>query len=114
MRSSWSCSYLIVAISSILCTHATPLSTSPISSPWQRSPFLLAPVIEADHPYGTLNNSYIVVFKDDVSHSLMSNHFDFLARAHHADLTFAGDSDAGLRHVYDGPLKGYSGRFSGD
>ena len=110
MRPFFSPSVLALAISVSVCVNASPLST-PFDEPQQRS-LLMAPIVEADHPHGTINNSYIVVFKDNITPSLMYNHLDFLERAQDEDATFADDEDAGLRHVYDGPIKGYAGRFS--
>jgi cerevisin len=110
MRPSISRSVVALAISVAVCVNASPLST-PFDEPQQRS-LLMAPIVEADHPHGTINNSYIVVFKDSITPALMYNHLDFLERAQDEDATFADDDDAGLSHVYDGLIKGYAGRFS--
>lgn len=66
----------------------------------------------SEHPYGTINNSYIVVLRDDLPQAVIQNHFNFLQMAHASD-SFLGDESAeGLRHVYDGHLKGYAGEFT--
>ncbi|KAF8841753.1 hypothetical protein BDN67DRAFT_966852 [Paxillus ammoniavirescens] len=90
---------------------ASPLSTSSYNT--QRRPYLgLAPLAEVEHSHGIVNNSYIVVLKDDVPASLMQNHLNFLQTAHHSD-SFLGDGVAtGLRHVYDTHIKGYAGEFT--
>ena len=110
MRSYFSRSFIALAVSVAVCVNGTPLSTNPLDEPQQRS-LLMAPIIEAEHPHGTINNSYIVVFKDNITPALMYNHLDFLARAQDEDPSF-DDEDDGLRHVYDGGIKGYAGRFS--
>ena len=90
---------------------ATPLSTSPYTS--QRRPYLgVAPLVEVEHVHGTINNSYIVVLKEDVSPSLMQNHLNFLQSAHQSDSLLGDDVASGLRHVYDTHLKGYAGEFT--
>ncbi|KAG8220428.1 peptidase S8/S53 domain-containing protein [Butyriboletus roseoflavus] len=90
---------------------ATPLSTSSYTS--HRRPYLgVAPLVEVEHVHGTINNSYIVVLKDDIPPSLMQNHLNFLQSAHLSD-SFLGDNVAfGLRHVYDTHIKGYAGEFT--
>jgi len=90
---------------------ASPLSTSPYGAP-SRSQLSVAPLVEEHHPHGTIDNSYIVVFKEDASSSLIDNHFNFLQMAHYSD-SLLGDSIAdGLRHIYDGGFKGYAGEFT--
>lgn len=104
--SKWS----VVAISLLTFVHATPLSTNPLYSPSYRSTLSLAPLEVSHHPHGTLNNSYIVVLKNDLPPSLKDNHFNFLQAAHDADPLLAEAS--GIQQVYDGHISGYSGRFS--
>ena len=90
---------------------ATPLSTSPYTS--QRRPYLgVAPLVEVEHVHGTINNSYIVVLKDDVSPSLIQNHLNFLQSAHQSDSLLGDNVASGLRHVYDTHIKGYAGEFT--
>lgn len=90
---------------------ASPLSTSPYGVP-SRSQLSVAPLMEEHHPHGTIDNSYIVVFKEGASSALIENHFSFLQVAHYSDLLL-GDSIAdGLRHVYDGAFRGYAGEFT--
>lgn len=90
---------------------ATPLSTSLYSS--QRRPYLgVAPLVEVEHVHGTINNSFIVVLKDDIPPSLMQNHLNFLQSAHQSDSFLADNVASGLRHVYDTHIKGYAGEFT--
>jgi cerevisin len=70
----------------------------------------LAPLLEERHPYGTVNNSYIVVFKDDVPLHLIQSHMNFVQDAEAKDTLV--DELAGVRHVYQGPLNGYAGSFT--
>ncbi|EGO00785.1 hypothetical protein SERLA73DRAFT_178725 [Serpula lacrymans var. lacrymans S7.3] len=105
---SWS----VLAASLASSSLATPLSTAPYHVSGQRSPFVPAPFHVSEHPHGTINNSYIVVLKDDVHQAVMQNHFNFLEMAHESD-SFLGDVEAsGVHHVYDGNLKGYAGEFT--
>ncbi|KAH0829080.1 peptidase S8/S53 domain-containing protein [Lanmaoa asiatica] len=103
--------FALLAASLASSALATPLSTSPYSS--QRRPYFgVAPLVEVQHVHGTINNSYIVVLKDDIPPSLMQNHLNFLQSAHQSD-SFLGDNVAsGLRHVYDTHIKGYAGEFT--
>ncbi|KAF9222479.1 hypothetical protein BS17DRAFT_802996 [Gyrodon lividus] len=101
----------LLAVSLASTVLATPLSTSPYNT--QRRPYLgLAPLAEFEHVHGTINNSYIVVLKDDVSASLMQNHLHFLQTAHHSDSFLGNGVATGLRHVYDTHIKGYAGEFT--
>jgi cerevisin len=68
-------------------------------------------LLVAEHPHGTVNNSYIVMLKPSVTPALLSNHMNFVSTVH-ASSDFAGDDAAGLRHVYDSHVKGYAGTFS--
>jgi cerevisin len=90
---------------------ATPLSTNPYNIP-SRPQLKVAPLMASDHPYGTVNNSYIVVLRDDLPQALIQNHLNFLQMAHASD-SFLGDESAeGVRHFYDGHIKGYAGEFT--
>ncbi|EPQ55329.1 hypothetical protein GLOTRDRAFT_93802 [Gloeophyllum trabeum ATCC 11539] len=100
----------LLAVSLAASGLATPLSTSPHYAPRGRSPLVPAPFVEAFHPHGTVNNSYIVMLRSDVHPELMQNHLNFLQSVHEAD-PLDGE-EAGLRHVYDGHIKGYAGRFT--
>lgn len=101
---------VLLAASLASSALATPLSTSPYSQ--RRPDFGVAPLVEVEHVHGTINNSYIVVLKDDIPSSLMQNHLNFLQSAHESD-SFLGDNVAsGLRHVYDTHIKGYAGEFT--
>ncbi|KAI6046372.1 peptidase S8/S53 domain-containing protein [Pisolithus marmoratus] len=92
-------------------TLASPLSTSPYHAP-ARTHLSVAPLHVEDHPHGTIDNSYIVVFKEDVSPALMDNHLNFLQMAHASDSLLGSSVADGLRHIYDGGLKGYAGEFT--
>ena len=53
------------------------------------------------------------MLKPDVPSSVMQNHLNFLTAAHEADpLQLYDDVESGIRHVYDGHVKGYSGMFT--
>lgn len=104
--SKWS----ILAISLVSIVQATPLSTNPLYAPSFRSSISLAPLEVSEHPHGTLNNSYIVMLKNDLPPSLKDNHLNFLQAAHEADPIVA--EGAGIRQIYDGHINGYSGLFS--
>ncbi|KAG5638443.1 hypothetical protein H0H81_012660 [Sphagnurus paluster] len=101
----------LVAISLASSTGATPLSTPPHHAPSLNSPLMLAPLLKADHPHGSINNSYIVMLKHDLPQSLKTNHFNFLQMAHSEDPLLTPNS--GIQQVYDGHMiSGYAGRFS--
>ena len=100
-------SLLAVSFASVF---STPLSTSPDFSV-EPSPLTLAPLVAEDHPHGTINNSYIVMFKDDLPVSLRDSHMNFLLAAH-SDNPLLGDNLSGVTHVYDGHITGYAGRFT--
>lgn len=103
--------WLSLAVPLAPLAFASPLSTSPYHAP-ARTHLSVAPLHVEDHPHGTIDNSYIVVLKEDVSPTLMDNHLNFLQMAHASD-SLLGDSVAdGLRHIYDGGLKGYAGEFT--
>jgi len=42
----------------------------------------------------------------------MQNHLNFLSAAHESDTLLADDAFSGLKHVYDGLIKGYAGSFT--
>ncbi|KAG1846718.1 hypothetical protein C8R48DRAFT_779465 [Suillus tomentosus] len=90
-----------------LCSN--PLQTNPYTSALK-----VAPLIASDHPYGTVNNSYIVVLRDDLPQAVVQNHYNFLQMAHASDSdSLFGDGLAeGVRHFYDGHIKGYGGEFT--
>jgi cerevisin len=90
---------------------ATPLSTSPHYDSRQGVPFALAPLHTAEHeaPHGLINDSYIVMLKKDAPLAALSNHFNFVQAAHAEDPHF---DDGGIRHYYDGHVKGYAGKFT--
>ena len=100
---------LTILITSVV---ATPLST-PHDIPRERSPLALAPfhTFQAEHPGKVLNNSYIVMLKDDLHTSALDNHFNLLQAAHEED-PLPADGPVGISQVYNGHLKGYAGRFT--
>ncbi|KAG6830435.1 hypothetical protein H0H92_000738 [Tricholoma furcatifolium] len=101
----------LVAISLVSSASSTPLSTPPHHSPSLDNPLSLAPLVAADHPHGTINNSYIIMLKPGVSQSLLENHFNFLDAIHSED-PLQGE-ESGIKHVYDAhDLAGYAGYFS--
>lgn len=66
----------------------------------------------SEHPYGTVNNSYIIVLRDDLPQAVIQNHMNFLQMVHTSDSLLGNEFAEGLRHVYDGHLKGYAGEFT--
>ena len=87
--------------------HASPLSTYPHGVPQERPILSVAPLVDNHHPHGSANNSYMVIFEDDVSNQLMDSHFNYLQMAHD-DSSLSGDElPASLRRIYDGYLRGY-------
>ena len=101
-------SFLTVSIAA--SAFATPLSTYSVVHP-NPSSLTVAPLVVSDHPHGTVNNSYIVMFKDDLPIALMQNHVNFLMAAHNAD-PLVGDDMAGISQIYEGHINGYAGRFT--
>ena len=99
----------LLGLSLVSVVRSSPLSTSTHNSS-PRAQWSIAPLVANEHPHGTVNNSYIVMFKDDVKPELMDNHFNFLQAAHYADPLLADQS--GIRHVYNGHISGYAGFFS--
>ena len=100
----------LLTVSIAASAFATPLSTYSVVQ-GNSSPLTIAPLVVSDHPHGTVNNSYIVMLKDDVPVSLMQNHINFLMAAHNAD-PLEGDDMAGISQIYEGHINGYAGRFT--
>ncbi|KAF7782784.1 hypothetical protein Agabi119p4_2160 [Agaricus bisporus var. burnettii] len=100
---------IIVSLLAVSAALASPLSTAHNDFSY-RSSLSLAPLVDEFHPHGTVNNSYIVIFKNDVPFDLISNHMSFLHDAHAEDPLV--DDFAGVQQVYDGHLNGYAGRFT--
>ncbi|KAJ3556664.1 hypothetical protein NM688_g1901 [Phlebia brevispora] len=85
----------------------------PYDIPRERSPFSVAPLLVTEHPHGTVNNSYIVMLKQQTTPALMQNHMNFLQRTHAENPLMTEDElTSGLRHVWDSHIKGYAGTFS--
>ena len=100
---------LFITLLAVSLASATPLSTYHGSSRDVQS-ISFAPLLDAEHPHGTVNGSYIVVLKRGVEPAHVANHMNFLQNVHAADP--AQDLFAGLTHVYDTHLNGYAGHFS--
>lgn len=113
MPSRSRCYLSLLAVLLVPLVQATPLSTHTYDVTRERSAFTLAPLIKDHHPHGSVNNSYIIVLKEDVAPHIMSNHMNFVQLAHE-EHPFVSENEfaAGLRHIYDGHVKGYSGHFS--
>jgi cerevisin len=105
-------SFALLAITLVGAASAKPLSTSPRFDARDQPSLAVAPLVDNHHPHGTLNDSYIVVLKSDLTGVHVQNHLNFLEAAHQSNPLNA--IDAGLRHVYDGHIKGYAGKFSTD
>ncbi|KAJ2913979.1 hypothetical protein MD484_g6416, partial [Candolleomyces efflorescens] len=93
--------WVLAAVFCVPAVLATPCSTSSLG---------LAPLISGDHPYGTVHNSYIVIFKDDIHRDAMLNHLNFIQAINQADPLLGEVS--GVHQIYDGHTRGYAGRFT--
>ncbi|KAJ7181146.1 subtilisin-like serine protease [Mycena filopes] len=89
----------------------TDCHTDPNSPLHDRAAFNFAPLLGGEQPHGLINDSYIVVLKTDASRAHLQNHFNFLQTAQ-AQSPLLGAGDAGIRHIFDGPIHGYAGRLS--
>lgn len=98
---------LLFVASIALSVVASPLSTSFEGT--QRLPFGVAPLLAAEHPHGSVNNSYIIMLKPEAGQHL-NNHLNFLERTHALNPLLG--SSSGLKHVYEGPFVGYAGYFA--
>lgn len=81
----------------------------------------VAPYYVPDAPAQDLvNNSYIVMFKDDIPVTAFAAHMSFLEYAnaahplHDSEVSEYGEVGAAVEQVYNTVVKGYAGRFSGD
>ena len=72
----------------------------------------MAPLLVAEHPHGTVNNSYIVMLKSQTGADVLQNHMNFVQFAHQESPLVGDELAGGLRHVYDSHVKGYAGAFS--
>ncbi|KAJ7648705.1 peptidase S8/S53 domain-containing protein [Mycena polygramma] len=87
--------------------------TDPNSPLHQRPLFTCAPLLGGEEPQGVINDSYIVVLKREyASATQVQNHFNFLAAVQEESPLVGGGAGEGIRHIYDGFLRGYTGRFS--
>ena len=95
--------YALTLIALAGCAFAKPLST-------------LAPLYLADAPpHDVLNNSYIVMFHDDVPSPVFSTHLDFLKYASQVYPARRGEDGQVVAHVYDSVIaKGYAATLSPD
>jgi cerevisin len=103
----------LLTISLASYSYSTPLSTNSDYGVFrQPQPFTLAPMVASGPAHQTINNSYIIMLKDDVSPLLMQNHFNFLLMADNEDSLLGDGVTTGLKHVYNSYIKGYAGSFS--
>ena len=95
--------YALTLIALAGCAFAKPHST-------------LAPLYFANAPpHDVLNNSYIVMFHDDVPSPVFSTHLDFLKYASQVYPVRGEDDGHVVAHVYDSVIaKGYSATLSPD
>ncbi|KAF8589519.1 hypothetical protein K439DRAFT_1405103 [Ramaria rubella] len=94
------------AYASPLSTHSTP----PTSNSKQ---FTLAPIHATAS--NAIENSYIVVLKNNVSPATLAAHTAFVESTHaqtQATQDALLDVEHGIKHVYDSHIKGYAGTFA--
>lgn len=104
--------WALTALSLTGAALSTPLSTNPdVGASTSSGPLTLAPLVDADHVHGTINNSYIVMLKDDLPAALLATHMNFLESAH-ASNPLSDEDVTGVQQVYDGHVTGYAGRFA--
>jgi len=94
---------------SIASSFSTPLSTNP-NVDIRNTPLSIAPLVAVEHPHGSINNSYIVMLKDDLPSALKDSHMNFLQLAHSSDPLV--DDLSGVQQIYNGHITGYAGRFT--
>ncbi|KAL0571948.1 proteinase B [Marasmius crinis-equi] len=103
----------LVALTLSSSAYATPLSTYPnpnVNAP-RRSFLDKAPLLQTEHYHGSINNSYMVILKNDSPKSIVDNHMNFLQSSHFTEHLVP--EHAGVRRIYDGAhIKGYAGEFS--
>ncbi|KAJ7905903.1 peptidase S8/S53 domain-containing protein [Mycena leptocephala] len=88
----------------------TDCRTDPNPPLRERPSFNFAPLLGGDQPQGLINDSYIVVLRKEASVAHLQNHFNFLQTVQEENPLFGGD--VGIRHIYEGIMNGYAGRFS--
>ncbi|KAG8862602.1 serine protease [Tulasnella sp. 330] len=89
--------------------YATPLSTYTGSSGSNANQQIsIAPLLLSTVPDTHIPNSYIIVLKDGADLTSHTNTVQAAALSDDEPLPVA----SGLTHVYDGPIKGYAGKFS--
>ena len=101
-------SFLLV-LASFQVSLATPFHDDRISI----APLYIPPAPAQD----LVNNSYIVILKDDISPSAFTAHLNFVSLLKEVSPLQgdADDSEFESEHVYDSAIaKGYAGRFSED
>ncbi|THU89761.1 serine-type endopeptidase [Dendrothele bispora CBS 962.96] len=103
----------LLAISLASVAYSSPLSTFPHNAPTQRSPFAKAPLFETEHYHGTVNGSYIIRLRDDLSPSVRESHFNQLEAMHQDRFFIAENGCSGVKHKYE-TLNAYSGCFHPD
>ena len=99
--------FLVVSLAA--SGFASPLSTNPHELP-RSNAFSYAPLHTEHHPHGSVNNSYIVMFKDDVHPFMFEEHFSLLDGL--KGQFPLEQIESGLNHVWNSHIKGYAGKFS--
>ena len=91
----------------VVLSSATLILASPHHYSADAAPLYIPDVAPAD----IIDDSYIVVFKDDVDTQAFDSHIDFVKFADGAAPLYG--SESGLRHVWNSQIiKGYAGAFS--
>lgn len=90
----------------LLLALVAPVLASPVDNDYV-SPFMAPLYIPPAPAHDLINNSYIVMFRDDVLSSVFTQHMNFLELAKEAKGVSA--SDVQLEHMYDSEIaKGYA------
>ncbi|KAL0955628.1 hypothetical protein HGRIS_001861 [Hohenbuehelia grisea] len=100
---------ILLALAAAVPALASPLSTSYDPASHGSSRFTIAPLVEGEHPHGSIPDSYIVMLKKGSNAGLLQNHLNFLQGAH-----ASATNGHGITHVYGEHMPGYAGRFSND
>ena len=105
---------MIIGLALTLLFIPIAVVPSPLRS--SGSPKPLAPLYVHDgQPNDRLDNSYIVMFQDNVAPDVLSSHMSFVTLLNELNpLQTEGEAgSSGVDHVYDSVVaKGYSGKFS--
>lgn len=96
----------------LLLTSLVPVLGSPVDN-GHVSPSIAPLYIPPAAAHDLINNSYIVMFRDDVRPSVFTQHMNFLELAKTAKGVSA--SDVQLEHMYNSEIaKGYAARLTPD